>query len=173
MTPHFQKPEFHRPLAIETIGPVGLERDVVADAGECADLATRLQLPRVFAASCRFQLSREGHDGEVVVAVGRLLARVELVCVVSLDLFEAAVDESFQIRFVPDGTQDDGADPDSDDELPYSGAAIDLGEAASEQLALSLDPYPRKPGAALPEAEPATAVVHPFAALAARGTRDN
>ena len=27
---------------------------------------------------------------------------------------------------------------------------LDLGEAASEQLALALDPFPRKPGAALP-----------------------
>ena len=33
---------------------------------------------------------------------------------------------------------------------PTPGAAIDLGEAAAEQLALALDPYPRKPDATLP-----------------------
>ena len=31
------------------------------------------------------------------------------------------------------------------------GATIDLGEATVEQLALALDPFPRKPGIALPE----------------------
>ena len=42
---------------------------------------------------------------------------------------------------------------------------IDLGEAAAEQLALALDPYPRAPGAVLEmEEEPEAA---PFAALAA------
>lgn len=177
MTPDFHAPgshppEFHRPLVVEAIGPAGLAREVVADAGECAALATRLRLPAVLAVSCRFQLSREGRDGAVVAATGRLVARVEQVCVVSLDPFEAGIDEAFRVRFVPAGTEDADADPDSDDELPYSAAAIDLGEAAAEQLALALDPYPRKPDAVLPAEEPATATIHPFAALAARRTRD-
>ena len=161
-------PEFHRPLAIEAIGPGGLAREVVADAGECAALATRLLLPAVLAVACRFQLSREGRDGAVVVASGRLLARVEQTCVVSLDPFETAVDEAFRVRFVLAGTEQDDDDPEADDELPYAGATIDLGEAAAEQLGLALDPYPRKPNAALPEPEPPSAVIHPFAALAAR-----
>ena len=161
-------PEFHRPLAVAAIGAGGLTREVVADAGDCAALATRLLLPAVAAVSCRFQLSREGRDGEIVVAAGRLLARVAQVCVISLDQFESEVDEAFRVRFVPDGTQDEDGDPESVDELPYAGASIDLGEAAAEQLALALDAYPRKPGAALPEEEPATAAIHPFAALAGR-----
>ena len=164
-------PEFHRPLALEAIGPGGLVREVVADAAECAALATRLRLPAVAAMSCRFELSREGRDGDVVVALGRLRARVEQECVVSLDPFEAAIDEAFRVRFVPAGSEDAEIDPESDDELPYSGASIDLGEAATEQLALALDPYPRKPGAELPDEPATTAVVHPFAALAARRAR--
>jgi len=68
---------------------------------------------------------------------------------------------------VPDGTQEEEGDPESDDEIPYLGASIDLGEATVEQLALTLDPYPRKPDAVLPEEELPDAVVHPFAALAA------
>ena len=170
--PNFERPEFHRPLATEAVGPGGLTREVTADAAECAALAIRLRLPAVLALSCRFQLSREGRDGEVVMASGRLAARVEQVCVVSLDPFEAAIDEAFRVRFVPDGSQNEDGDPESDDELPYSGGAIDLGEATAEQLALALDPYPRKPGAALPDEEPATATIHPFAALAARRARD-
>ena len=32
------------------------------------------------------------------------------------------------------------------DEIPYEGDRIDLGEATVEQLALGLDPFPRRPG---------------------------
>ena len=160
-------PELSRPLAIEAVGAGGLSREVVAGAAECAAVAARLLLPAVAALSCRFQLAREGSDGRVVVATGQLTARLTQVCVVSLDEFEADLTETFRIRFVPDGTQEEEGDPESDDEIPYLGASIDLGEATVEQLALTLDPYPRKPDAVLPEEELPDAVVHPFAALAA------
>jgi hypothetical protein len=47
---------------------------------------------------------------------------------------------------------------------------LDLGEAVTQQLALSLDPYPRAPGAALPEdltgpGEAQAPPESPFAAL--------
>jgi uncharacterized metal-binding protein YceD (DUF177 family) len=88
------------------------------------------------------------------------------VCVISLDEFESEVVERFVVRFVPEGTESDEIDPDEDvDEIPYAGGVIDLGEAAAEQLGLALDPYPRKPGATLPESaagEPG----NPFASLA-------
>jgi uncharacterized metal-binding protein YceD (DUF177 family) len=85
--------------------------------------------------------------------------------VVSLEEFETLTEERFRLRFVPAGRESDDDDPDSDDEIAYTGATIDLGEAAAEQLALALDPYPRKPDAVLPDAasEPLDL---PFAALA-------
>ena len=46
---------------------------------------------------------------------------------------------------------------------PVGPQGIDLGEAVAQQLAIALDPYPRAPGAALPE-EP-RAAGGPFAAL--------
>ena len=46
--------------------------------------------------------------------------------------------------------ESDELDLEAEDEIPYEGTSIDLGEAASEQLALALDPFPRKPGAELP-----------------------
>jgi hypothetical protein len=57
---------------------------------------------------------------------------------------------------------------------------IDLGEAVAQQLAVALDPYPRAPGAAWPQADTGDAdiaaepVRRPFAALDAlkkRGKR--
>lgn len=141
--------ELHRPVLVRRVGPEGLTIAVEASAAECAALAERMQLPKVLALSCRFDL-RPGGRG-AVDAVGRLRARVVQVCVVSLDEFEAAVAEDFTVRFVPEGQESEDDDPEAVDESPYRGDAIDLGEAAAEQLALALDPYPRKPGAELPE----------------------
>jgi hypothetical protein len=59
------------------------------------------------------------------------------------------VEDRFTIRFVPDGREPTDDDPEAPDEIPYQGSTIDLGEAATEQLALALDPYPRLPGAEL------------------------
>ena len=149
-------------MPTERIGEAGFEYRVEANPAECAALALRLGVPALASLSCRFRLSRAA--GGVIVAEGRLEARITRVCVVSLDEFETAVAEDFRVRFVPPGRESDAIDPDADDEIPYDSAVIDLGEATAEQLALALDPYPRKPGAEL--SEPAQqAPDGPFAVL--------
>jgi len=155
-------PEFHRPLSLDRIGPHGVDLTIEATPAECSALAVRMNLPAVLALSCAFHLIREGRD--VVLARGVLRARVTQTCVVSLDDFDAPVEEVFQVCFVPSGKEADDIDPESDDEIPFEGNAIDLGEAAAEQLGLALDPYPRMPGAEMPAAED-EAEPHPFAAL--------
>jgi hypothetical protein len=87
-------------------------------------------------------------------------------CVVSLEDFSAAVDERFTVRCVPDGEESHDPDPEAPDEITYVNGVLDLGEAAAEQLALALDPYPRAPGAELPEIE-ADPEAHDFDVLAA------
>ncbi len=156
-------PELHRPVPLDRISPKGTDIVVDASTPECSALAERMGLPGVLALSCRFHLTR---DDDVVTARGHLQARVVQTCVVSLEDFEATVEERFRVRFVPSGTEEDSDDPDTDDEIPYEGTQIDLGEAAAEQLGLALDPYPRMPNAALPEAA-SEGEPHPFAALAA------
>lgn len=156
-------PELHRPVELGRIPARGLDVLVEATAAECAALADRMGLPAVRALTCHFHLTL---DGAVVVAHGHLRARVVQTCVVSTEDFEAVVEERFLVRFVPAGTESEDDDPDSVDELPYEGRAIDVGEAAAEQLGLVLDPYPRMPGAVLPEAATEDER-NPFAALAA------
>jgi hypothetical protein len=151
-------PELHRPVSVADIGPSGLDSLVEASAAECAALARRMGVPAVSSLVCRFHLARG--VGGAVAARGRLVASVVRTCVVSLDDFETEVAEDFQVRFVPAGTESDNPDPEAVDEIPFAGAVIDLGEAAAEQLALALDPYPRKPGAELPESEPALRTRH-------------
>jgi uncharacterized metal-binding protein YceD (DUF177 family) len=165
-------PELHRPLSLDRIGPHGLDLTIEAKPAECSALAVRMNLPAVLAVSCEFHLIREARD--IILARAVLRARVTQVCVVTLEEFDAPVEESFQVRFVPSGEETDDIDPESDDEIPFEGNKIDLGEAAAEQLGLALEPYPRMPGVEMPEGgmppgdmpevedEPEP---HPFAAL--------
>ncbi len=155
-------PEMSRPLPLARIGADTVFA-VEASAEEQAKLASRMGLVALQALTCRFML-RRGEDFSVH-ARGQLRARVTQTCVVSLDPFEADIAEDFSVRFVPAGSERHDLDLEADDEIGYADGAIDLGEAASEQLALALDPFPRKPGAILPEAVDSPQTGH-FAALA-------
>jgi uncharacterized metal-binding protein YceD (DUF177 family) len=154
--------EFSRRLSIERIGPAGHNLTVEANADELAGLATRLHLSAVNALTCRLHLRPA--QNETFVAEGWLDAVVTQTCLVSLDEFALPVSDHFIVRFVPSGSETDDIDPDSDDEIPYSDGVIDLGEATAEQLALALDPWPRKPDATLPTAAP-DEPASPFSAL--------
>ncbi len=159
-------PEFSRPFALDRLGAAAAEETVTATPAECAALALRLDIPSVKSLSCRWRLHRSA--GGRVDAEGKLSARLVRVCVITLDEFTVDAGETFKVAFVPAGKESDDPDPEAVDEVPYDGTAIDLGEAAAEQLALSLDPYPHKPGAALPRIGEEPESRSPFAALARR-----
>ncbi|MDT7951451.1 MAG: DUF177 domain-containing protein [Acetobacteraceae bacterium] len=155
--------EMERLVAMDRIGTAGLEMTVQAEPGELAAIAARLLIPRVSRLRCAFRLKRL--EASIIEAAGQLEADVTQTCVVTLEDFDQPLGEQFVVRFVPEGTESDDDDPDAPDEIGYPAGAIDLGEAAVQQLALALPPYPRKPG--LPEtqeSEPETP--NPFAALA-------
>ncbi len=163
-------PEFPRPFLLERIGPTGFDITLTANAEECAALARRMHLPAIQALRCRFRL-HPLHRG-LVVAEGQLRASIVQLCVVSLDEFSTELADDFTLHFVPAGTEDEDPELDSIDQTPYNGAILELGEAAAEQLALGLDPYPRKPGITLAEgdadvaSEGPTQIANPFARLA-------
>ena len=150
MTP--MRPEFSRLVRLSRIGGAGLEQTVAADADECRALARRLAIPAVASLTCRFDLA-PGRAGRVA-ATAELRSQLTRICVVTLEPFEATVIERFALCFVPEASAEgEGSadiDPEAPDEISYAGEQIDLGEAAAEQLALALDPYPRMPGVALP-----------------------
>ncbi len=155
--------ELHRPVLLDRIGSAGLDVRVEANAAEREMLARRMQVPAVHALTCQFHLVREGHDH--VAARGHLRARITQTCIVSMEDFVTDIEEVFRVTFVPAGEESEVIDAEADDDLPYAGNAIDLGEAAAEQLGLAIDPYPRMPGAELPEGEADAEPSHPFAAL--------
>ena len=169
-------PELSRFVPLSRLASTGLEFDVVATPAECARVALRLQVVAVRALAAHYVLHRR--PGGLVEAEGVLKATLVQDCIVSLEPFETTSEERFVVHFVPaariEDDPDELLDPDAVDEIPYEGDRIDLGEATVEQLALGLDPFPRRPGVQLPPeidsadsapaAEPAAAI-HPFAAL--------
>lgn len=155
--------ELSRVFVLDRVGAAIVDQVVEARPDELGPLALRLQIPAVRELRCLFRLRRVA--GPVVEAEGELQATVVQTCVVSLDDVEQAVQESFSVQFVPAGTEAADDDLEAPDQIPYVDGVIDLGEAAAEQLALALDPYPHKPDAEAPADEP-DAVPHPFAALA-------
>jgi uncharacterized metal-binding protein YceD (DUF177 family) len=159
-------PELSRPFAVARVGE-GASFDVEAKAQELEPVARRMGLERLCSLRCHFELQRDG--GGAVRARGTLRALVVHMCVVTLEPFEAEVAEDFALRFVPDGQESQEIDVEAEDEIPYSGGTIDLGEAACEQLALALDPFPRKPGATWGDmTEQEEVASGPLAALRAR-----
>lgn len=140
-------PEFHRPEPVDTIGDVARSVSVVADAAERAALATRFALAAINSLEGQFSISS---DAGGIVARGRVIADVVQACVITGDPVTAKIDEPVALRFV------NGDDPvaeeieltiDALDTIPFDGAAIDLGEASAETMALALDPFPRSANA--------------------------
>ncbi len=153
--------ELARPFPTTRIG-AGARFVVEARPEECAALAARMGIAGIHSVTCRFDLQRGPHD--TVRAEGLLQARVSQVCVVTLEPFDADLAESFTLSFVPEGQESDDLDLDADDEVTYAGGILELGEATAEQLALALDPFPRKAGATMHEAAEAPDA-NPFTAL--------
>lgn len=138
-------PEFHRPERRSALPAAGKLVEIKASPEECRALAARFGLPEIHELACGFHLRPEAAG--TVLAEARLTARVGQVCVISLEVFATTLAEDFAVRFVPEGAESDGVDLDAIDEIAMVGGILDLGEAAAQQLALLLDPYPRAPNA--------------------------
>lgn len=161
MTDH-DAPLLSRPLSVDDIPEKGLATEVVADADERAAIARAFGLVEIKSLTGRFDVRRKGREA---TARGTVRGEIVQTCVVTLEPFDAVVEEEIDLRFAPDAPalDDETAPPDAPD--PIVDGKIDLGSVTAEFLALGLDPYPKKPGAAFSfegEAEKES----PFAALA-------
>lgn len=148
----------------------GMRLELAADEAERAAIVTRLDLNSLARLEAHVALER---SGEEIRAHGRLRGALEQRCVASDVALPVHVDEPFDLMFRPEPS----VAPDSEIELSdadcdvvfHDGAAIELGTALADTLALSLDPYPRSPDAneALREAGVLSEEqAGPFAALA-------
>jgi hypothetical protein len=148
--------EFSRPVAADGIGAQRQVREISADAQERRQLAQRLGLLSLDRLDATLELKR--HAGDVIQATGRFSADVIQSCVVSLAPVPAHLEADFELSYsaMVDESPKIELDPLAEDPPePLVGGVLDLGEAVVQQLAVSLDPYPRAPGAALPGPESA------------------
>lgn len=149
----------------------GQRLEVTADEAERAAIVQRLDLLGLDHLSAAATIALNGDE---VRATGRLQAQVVQACVGTGEPVPAEVDAAFALLFRPEPH----AEPDEEFELSeqdcdvifHDGREIDLGQALADELALSLDPYPRSALAedALRDAGVLTEEqAGPFAALAA------
>jgi uncharacterized metal-binding protein YceD (DUF177 family) len=126
----------------------GKRIDLVADDQECAAIAKRLGLVSINRLDAHAVVER---DGAQVRAMGRIKAALEQSCVASGEPVRAHIDEPFQLVFVPEpsGRPEEEVElrPEDLDVVFHDGAAIELGSAIADTLALALDPFPRGPNA--------------------------
>jgi len=137
-------PEFSRLVRIDEVGEAPRTIPIAADAEEREALARRFALVAIG----RLEAGAEVHrSGKTLFVEGRLQADVTQTCVATGEPLPATLDMPFVLRFVPEDSIEASEEmelSESDcDTLTYAGGALDLGEAAAETLALSLDPFPR------------------------------
>lgn len=159
--------EFSRPMALDRVGTTQHREEITASDKERAALAQRFDLLSLDSLTASFTLKRVRRD--LVRVKGRVRADLVQACVVTLDPVPARIDERFEVDFL-EGEQPVVADLELDAEAaeapePAPDGWIDLGELAAEQLGLALDPYPRKPGAAVPGEWQAEATAQPAATV--------
>ncbi|MCT2557402.1 DUF177 domain-containing protein [Tsuneonella sp. YG55] len=141
-------PEFSRIVKVRPQPPERLT--LVADETERAALAERFGIPAVRSLVAELAFVP---DGAIVAAKGRLTADLVQTCAVSGEDFPVRIDEPLDLRFVPEGSLDAGADEEVEldsggpDEIEYEGEAFDAGEAVAQSLGLAIDPYAEGPSA--------------------------
>lgn len=141
-------PEFSRGVAADTIGNEPRMLTIEADEAERAALARRFGLATIDRLAASLTVRRAGAD---IAVAGTIEASVVQSCVATGAPVPASLTEPFAILFraAPAAPADEEVELGEAemDVVFYDGAAIDLGEAVAETLALGLDSYPRAPDA--------------------------
>ena len=143
------EPPFSRSVKVDTLPRDGLEQAIEANPAERGALALENDLVELSKLTAKLTVKRSGRGVRVR---GSLHAEAVQTCVVTLDPFPVTIEEEIDARFAPPSEErkreettevllDTADEPD-----PLVDGKIDLGSIAAEFLALSLDPYPRKPG---------------------------
>ncbi len=161
---------FSRPFDVSRLGDGNTRHEQVeATPGECDRLARFLGTVAVHRLRADVSLTRHGRQ---VRAEFRVRADIVQSCVVTLEDLETALDEEYSLVFDPDVRPSGEFDEplsvtDDDPPEPLVDEMVDVGVAVSEMMALSLDPWPRKPGAEIDSDFVAVQSLHtsPFAVL--------
>ena len=153
------------PVRLNEIGK-GLDRTLEPDAAARSKIAKALDLASLDAFVADLSVAPAANAGYRLT--GRVRASAVQICGITLEPLPVEIDQRFSIDLVEavDPIETDEIEITLDDDAPdvIEDGRIDLGQYAVEQLALTLDPFPRKPGAEFVQPEE-PAEISPFAVL--------
>lgn len=149
---------FSRPLPVNEVSAEGRSFAFEASAAERDVVAVRLGLAAVHWLKTEGTLQR-GEARTRYRLNGRLQAKVVQTCVVTLQPLDVSLDVPVERDYATDVADEWSAIAPAGSEIvlslatedgpdPVVGGVVDVGAAAVEDLALTLDPFPRAPGAA-------------------------
>lgn len=149
--------EFSLPVSLAEIPAAGLAIRDAADGEQRAAVAGRLELVALERLVLDLVLAPvQTGIGTVWRLEGTLSCRYAQACVLTLEPLVSEREIDLRMEFAEgDDGQDKAAEPahdggqGADAPEPVTGGVIDVGEAAIQQLALALDPWPRTPGLTL------------------------
>jgi uncharacterized metal-binding protein YceD (DUF177 family) len=163
--------EFSRLVDVSEIKRIPWRAHLKADDAARSAIAARFEIVAVERFEADVSLRRTPIG--LIHLEGSIEADVVQECVVSLEPVPSTIRETFEVYYSEaEPESQPGVDLTMDDEMwpdPVIDGTIDVGEAATEHLGLSLDPYPRRDGAefeALPDDSRRTQTQRPFADLA-------
>ena len=141
-------PEFSKIVSLGNLPEDGQSFSLSPDDEICTKLAQRMDVSHIRDFICVGKI-RAGADK--IYLTGNIKAILGRVCVASLEPFDEALDEDYDVtflRFEPKEQSDDEAAAAPDALLEVSeGETFDIGEFAVQQACLAMAAFPRKPGA--------------------------
>ena len=143
----------------------GVKRTLEPDAAARARIVKALDLASLDTFTAEMELAPSAAGWRLS---GRVRASLAQTCGITLEPLPLEIDAPFSLTLA-EAVEEEDADEiviTLDDESPdlIENGQIDLGQYAVEQLALRLDPFPRKPGAEFVQ-PPEPAEISPFAVL--------
>jgi hypothetical protein len=154
---------YSEPVRLHQVGG-GVTRTLEPDAAARGRIAKALDLASLDAFTAEMTLAPSPGGWRLS---GRVRASLAQTCGITLEPLPVEVDAPFAVSMAEAVDQDSDEivitlDDESPD--PIEGGQVDLGQYAVEQLALLLDPFPRKPGAEFVQ-PPEPTEISPFAVL--------
>lgn len=145
-------PDFSRPVNVERLPDLGRHWTVEPTAEEAAALAERFGLIGLKALKGVLHV-KPFAGGNMLKVTGTMTASIQQNCVVTLQPLTSDLSEEIERVFSFNAPKELPLEVEwtmEDDDLPdpVVDGMIDLGEIVAEQLALSIDPYPRAEGVA-------------------------
>ena len=154
---------YSEPVRLHQVG-AGVTRTLEPDAAARARIAKALDLASLDAFTAEMTLAPSPGGWRLS---GRVWASLAQTCGITLEPLPVEIDAPFTVSLaetVDEDSEEIVITLDDESPDPIEGGQVDLGQYAVEQLALRLDPFPRKPGAEFVQ-PPEPAEISPFAVL--------